>query len=562
MHGDRTVTDAPRPKLLLVDDQVNNLIALESLLLEDLDVDVVTARSGREALAAILRAKFALVLLDVQMPEMDGIETATLIRMNPATSRLPIIFVTAIDRGDAFVFKGYEAGAVDYLFKPVNPFILKSKVNVFLELYRRHHEVERLVAERTAELHEAKRQAELANRSKSNFLANVSHELRTPLSAIIGFSEILLRERISPGADEIALIHSAARQLLSLVNDVLDLSKIEAGKVELAISSFSIEELLRTSAKTVEPLMATDPDEPARSSRLKLAATAGTLTSDRTKIQQCLLNLLGNAAKFSTGDIWLRARATTTAAGDEWIELSVTDQGEGLTEEEIARVFRPFEQAELTSPVAHGGTGLGLTISRELCRMLGGDLTVASEPGRGATFTMRLPRRYHQCECCTNIEHRDVRPDTSPRMVTIPATPPKGSRNLKVLVAEDNAVNQKLIRRQLDKLGHVATVVGDGRAALDALEHGTFDIVLMDVQMPTLNGMDATLRIRERERATGGHVPIIALTAHAMSDFHERCTDVGMDDYLSKPLQLDQLARTIERYTSPVPSESEQGRST
>ena len=421
------VEPAEPVSILLVDDRPENLLALEAIL-EPLGQRLVRATSGDEALRRLLVQDFALILLDVQMPGMNGFEAAELIKARERSRSIPIIFLTAINKEDAYVFRGYEVGAVDYLFKPFNPEVLRSKVAVFVDLHhkreqlRRQEQALRESERRELELsmrtqlleHEARSAAELeavnaqlqalnselqerqaalerAMTARSRFYASMSHELRTPINAIIGYNTLLLDGIYGPLSDQqqhgIARTHHAARHLLELVNDVLDLSKIEAGKFELSVQPVAFPALVEDLFVTVRPMA----DE--HGSPLTLQHTAGrvTLDTDPRRVRQILLNLLSNAIKFGAGR---PIEVATRALDDGGLELAVCDHGQGISPEDLPRIFDEFVQLAHSGNTAQPtGTGLGLPISKRLSELLGGSLTAESTRGEGSTFRLRLPAR-------------------------------------------------------------------------------------------------------------------------------------------------------------------------
>ncbi|GAF79718.1 unnamed protein product, partial [marine sediment metagenome] len=335
-------TNNNRSKILVVDDRSENLLAIETAL-KHVDTEIIKARSGNEALALMLCHDLALVLLDVRMPEMNGFEVATLMRDDDNTKHIPIIFVTAISKDEAYVFRGYETGAVDYLFTPLNPDILQAKVRVFLEMYRQKRE-----------LKIARREAEAANLAKSEFLANMSHEIRTPMTAILGFSDVLLGN-LQEEEDVFAanIIKRNGEYLLRLINDILDLSKIEAGKFEV--------EHIACSPPTIIADVASLMRVRAKSKNIPLyveyvGAIPETIQCDPVRLRQILINLLGNAIKFTeTGSVRLVIRLVQGPGSATALRFDVIDTGIGLSEEQISTLFQPFSQADASTTRRFGG---------------------------------------------------------------------------------------------------------------------------------------------------------------------------------------------------------------
>jgi signal transduction histidine kinase len=380
------VEDEPPAPLLIVDDEPHNLTALVALLEDTPGVRLVTANSGDDALRHILEEDFALILLDVQMPGMDGFETAELIRMREKSRETPILFQTAWHSDQAKIARGYAVGAVDYVVKPIDPVVLKSKIAVFLDLHRKTRALER----KNLELAAALDQAERANEFKTRFLASVSHELRTPLGGILGFAE-LLDQGLAGDLSELQQAHvkqilSSAEHLILLVNDLLDLSKIEAGRMELSprwtplrsLTDSVLGALLPVAAKAGVDVTA---DVPADFPRLYV---------DPLRMRQVLFNLVSNAIKFSPQGSTATLRAYMepgTAA------IAVEDHGIGIPGEQVHRLFQEFQQVRDSAGNGPAGTGLGLALARHFVELHGGTIGVDTVPGRGSVFTVRLPTR-------------------------------------------------------------------------------------------------------------------------------------------------------------------------
>jgi len=405
-----------RVNLLLVDDRPENLLALEAIL-EPLGQNLVRATSGPEALKHVLATEFAAILLDVQMPVMNGFEVAEIIKSRERSRTIPIIFLSAISKEDAYVFKGYSMGAVDYVFKPFNPDVLRSKVAVFVDLFLKQREIQRQadllresqkrelelehrtslleaearsaakLSQMNEELHRRQLALEQAMGARNRFYASMSHELRTPINAVIGYSTLMLDNIYGPlnakQKEGLQRTLKAARHLLELVNDVLDLSKIEAGKIELSLQPVMFPSLIEDLFVTVRPLA----DEYGSTLSLEMEGDAQpfTVVSDPRRVRQILLNLLSNAIKFGEGKpIRVLCRHTDTKG----VEIEVIDQGVGIAKDDITRIFEEFVQV---SESKQPGTGLGLPISRRLAQLLDGSLTVDSVPGQGSSFRLSLP---------------------------------------------------------------------------------------------------------------------------------------------------------------------------
>ena len=383
-----------------------------------------------------------------------------------------------------------------------------------------------------AALAQALAEANAANLAKSGFLAAMSHEIRTPLNGVLGMAQAMAADELPPKQKErLAVIRESGEALLAILNDLLDLSKIEAGRMVLEDAEFDLEDVVGAVHRTFGALAL----QKGLEFRLHIDERAqGRYRGDALRIRQILNNLISNAIKFTNAG----AVEITVRRSGSRLKVAVDDTGVGISPEKLANIFRPFEQADATTTRQFGGTGLGLSISQNLARMMGGDITVESVLGQGTRFSLELP--------LPRIAAQAPAPEEAPQ-VDGSALPP-----LRVLVAEDNPTNQLVIRTILDQLGVQPVVVSDGAAAVERWSEEPFDLILMDVQMPGVDGPTATSMIRAREAQEGaGRTPIYALTANAMAHQSEEYVQAGMDGLIAKPIVLDELVAALTRVSSP-----------
>lgn len=644
--------------ILIVDDKTENLFALEKLL-EKPGRRFFKASSGKAALKMAYNTDFSLILLDVQMPEMNGFEVARILKSNPKTAKFSIIFVTAISKEEKYVLKGYDEGAIDYLFKPLDVEITKAKVSTYLKLDQQNRELEdknerlenlaslvdnsqeitcifnirtfrieevnstfksmlgyepsevlgstlisffneedlvetkkivkeeikrrseifsfenrivckngtqkwmrwkiivknnkgfanamdisvRKMTERklsdnlaylvriNKELTEAKRVAEASVQVKQEFMANMSHEIRTPMNAIIGFTNLLLKTDLNDDQrKQLENVKFSGENLIVIINDILDFSKIEAGKLAIEEAPFNLHEVTNNLLELMGPQV----KEKGLSLELNQQEEISKyLIGDAVRLNQILLNLLSNALKFTQeGGITLSVDLMKKEDKTLFLQFKVKDTGIGIKKEKQETIFDSFTQAEGDTTRKFGGTGLGLTIVKMLVQLMNGNVSLESEPGVGTTFIVDLP---------FNLDESDRQKEEEEEKGV-----EKNLGELEVLLAEDNEMNQILAKRVIASFGFKLDVAENGAKALERFKEKDYDIILMDIMMPEMDGLEATRRIREDFPEGKKDIPILAMTAFVFSEEEDyKYLESGMNDYILKPFHPDKLYQKI-----------------
>jgi signal transduction histidine kinase len=537
--------------ILLVDDQPARLLSYESIL-RDPGQTLVMARSGAEALEKLMSNEFAVVLLDVNMPGMDGFETATMIHEHPRYEKTPIIFITGVNVSDLDRLTGYKLGAVDYVSIPVVPEILRSKVAVLVELYCQRRELRQvnrslaeansrlalanstLQVEKTRELEQLNSTLREANRHKDEFLAMLAHELRNPLAPIYNAVQLMRSAQLPPAqlvwAREV--IERQVGHLTKLVDDLLDVSRITRGKINVVRETIELATVVERAVETVQPMLVRQRHELI----VNVQPEPLLLDGDLTRLTQIVGNILSNAIKYT--DDGGRIELSAGSIGEN-VEIRVRDNGIGIEPEVLPLVFDLFAQASQLNGRSQTGLGIGLALAKRLAEMHGGDVQAASDgPGRGSEFIVRLPRKKNDGVAAAA---QALHPQASEPMMSTAAR--------RILLADDNRDALETLARLLQLGGHEIHKAVDGVQALEAADRVRPDLVLLDIGMPGMDGYEVARRIRSQP--WGRSATLVALSGWGQESDRKRSREAGFDSHCIKPLDPQRLSMLLASLSPP-----------
>lgn len=539
--------------VLVVDDVTENLQVLINILKKD-QYKINFANSGKQAINRVKSVKPDLILLDLMMPDMDGFEVCEYLKADENYRDIPIIFLTA-SHEENHLLKAFEIGAVDYITKPFKSQELLARVKNHLELKYAQDKLQNsqnYLKKALTELVIARDKALEAERVKSQMLANTSHEIRTLMNGVLGMTELLLNTYLNEEQNDfVTTLKHSGESLLNLINDILDFSKLESGALKLKNNSFHLPQLMEDLKSLFTP----------RATRKNLNFSFEIspdidqdlmLIGDELRLGQVLSNLISNAIKFTDqGEIVINVKKVSSVEENNPesslnLIFEIKDTGIGISAENQTQLFKSFSQVSHNTEHYYEGTGLGLAICQQLVQLMGGKIGVKSKEGNGSIFwfttNFEISDQTFTLISLNNLKNQSVTSENNDQLLP-----------LKIMLAEDTPVNKKVIMNQLKILGYKADWVENGQEAINQLAKEEYDLILMDCQMPILNGYQATQKIRQQEKELNQkHLIIIGLTASAMEGNRQKCFDAGMDDYITKPASTEDLENLLKKWSKVI----------
>lgn len=525
--------------ILIVDDKIENIISLAALL-EDIEhINIISSTDPNEALKICWKEEIDLALVDVQMPEINGFEFVSFLKKNPKTNHIIPIMVTAISKEDKYLIQGLNSGAVDYLYKPLNPEATIAKVKSFVQQLLIQQEIkEKNIAleESKQVILKAKEEAELARKSKETFLANMSHEIRTPINGIMGITQMLKNSQLTLEQENwINKLDSASQNLLTIINDILDLSKVDSGMMKLMMESTSVHDI----TDDLNNLFIDKAIYKGLNFSIEVDDRINSyFLTDPLRLKQILTNFISNSFKFTAaGSVVLRIQLLSETEQRIRLQFQVIDTGIGIVEDALEKIFIAFEQGEDSITKKFGGTGLGLAIVKRIAELLNGKVFASSEYGKGSTFTF---------ECAFDkIEDKPVEKETQVLYTELPKF-----NSPMILIAEDNELNSFMLANILKSWNCDITLATNGQLALDEINRKKIDLVFMDAHMPLMSGFEAIKVIRQHQNPAIAQMPIISISASVLKAEQQEALDAGANEVVGKPFDPIKLYKTIDTLLS------------